>query len=114
MKVIEILRMDPLPGRTVHHKRPPAIACMRTLIKAGIRVPQNIAIVGFNNDFMSRMIDPDLTTIDNPAMEMGTVAAQHLLQQINKNIPLTISNTILVGSRLIVRSSSLRKQPVKP
>jgi LacI family transcriptional regulator len=105
----EILQMKPLPDGIFISNDFHAITCMKELRKAGIRIPEDIAIVGFNNDFMSRMIEPELTTIDNPAMEMGEIVAKHLLQQINGNIPITTNNTILLESKLIVRASSLRK-----
>ena len=104
-----ILKMDPLPDGVFITNDFHAITCMKELRKSGIRVPEDIAIVGFNNDFMSRMIEPELTTIDNPAIQMGEIVAKHLLQQLNGNIPVTTNNNILLESNLIVRASSLRK-----
>ncbi|WP_221887925.1 substrate-binding domain-containing protein [Chitinophaga polysaccharea] len=57
---------------------------------------------------MSKITEPELTTIDNPAMEMGEIVAKHLLQQLNGNIPVATNNKILLESKLIVRASSLR------
>jgi LacI family transcriptional regulator len=104
----EILKMEPLPDGLFITNDFHAITCMRELISAGIRVPQDIAVVGFNNDFMSRMVEPSLTTIDNPAMMMGEMAAKHLIQQLNGNLPIATSNTVLIDSHLIIRNSSRR------
>lgn len=106
----EILQMNPLPDGIFISNDFHAITCMKELRKSGIRIPEDMAIVGFNNDFMSRMIEPELTTIDNPAIQMGEIVAKHLLQQLNGNIPVTINNQILLESKLIVRASSLRKK----
>jgi LacI family transcriptional regulator len=100
--------MEPLPDGLFITNDFHAITCMRELISAGIRVPQDIAVVGFNNDFMSRMVEPSLTTIDNPAMMMGEMAAKHLIQQLNGNLPIATSNTVLIDSHLIIRNSSRR------
>ena len=105
----QILAMDPLPDGLFITNDFHAITCMKELRKAGIRIPEDIAVVGFNNDFMSKITEPELTTIDNPAMEMGEIVAKHLLQQLNGNIPVTTTNKILLESKLIVRASSLRK-----
>lgn len=105
----QILAMDPLPDGLFISNDFHAITCMKELRKAGIRIPEDIAVVGFNNDFMSKITEPELTTIDNPAMEMGEIVAKHLLQQLNGNIPVTTNNKILLESKLIVRASSLRK-----
>jgi LacI family transcriptional regulator, galactose operon repressor len=104
----QILAMDPLPDGLFISNDFHAITCMKELRKAGIRIPEDIAVVGFNNDFMSKITEPELTTIDNPAMEMGEIVAKHLLQQLNGNIPVATNNKILLESKLIVRASSLR------
>jgi len=108
----EIFNMDPRPDGLFISNDFHAITCMRELIRLGIRVPEDIAIVGFNNDFMSRMVEPALTTIDNPAMLMGELAASHLLQQLNGNLRIAHNNTILVESGLIIRNSSLKRKTV--
>jgi LacI family transcriptional regulator len=86
-----------------------AITCMQELIHMGLRVPEDIAIVGFNNDFMGRVVTPTLTTIDNPATMIGEIAAKHLIQQLNGNLPIATDNTVVVSSQLIVRASSQKK-----
>ena len=53
---------------------------MQTLKEHGIHIPEDIAIVGFNNDPVSKVIEPNLTTINYPGYEMGEVAAY-----LNKN-----------------------------
>ena len=53
-----------------------AAVVMQVLKDAGIRIPQDIAIVGFNNDSIGKVISPNLTTINYPGFEMGQVAAR--------------------------------------
>jgi LacI family transcriptional regulator len=85
-----------------------AVACIRELKLAGVRVPDDIAVVGFNNDPISRVIEPNLTTIDYPGQEMGEIAATTLISKLLKN-PTGNLNTIVLRHSLIVRESSLRK-----
>ena len=83
---------------------------MMALKKAGIRIPDDIAFVGFNNDPVSKVIEPNLTTINYPGYEMGQVAAQHLINHLNGSVIIKTANTILLHSELMIRASSKRKK----
>lgn len=86
-----------------------AAIVMQTLKDAGIRIPQDIAIVGFNNDIIGKVIDPKLTTINYPGFEMGQLAAQTLLSHLKGIMDMNITSTMVIKSELIVRESSLKK-----
>lgn len=104
-----ILKMKKLPDGIFTANDTSAVACMRTLKQAGIRIPDTIAVVGFNNDPIARVVEPNLTTIDYPGHEMGEVAATTLINKL-KNTPATHVSNIVLGHKLIVRESSLRKK----
>ncbi|MBD8488018.1 LacI family DNA-binding transcriptional regulator [Echinicola sp. CAU 1574] len=89
-----------------------AASCIQTLKQAGIRIPEDIAVVGFNNDIISRLIEPNLTTTHYPGYEMGEVAMKNLINHLGDNSKgvLQNTNTITLRSELIVRSSSLRQK----
>lgn len=64
-KAAEIIRqMSPLPDAVFAANDITAVGCILALNRAGIRVPEDIAVAGFNNDPVSRVIEPNLTTID--------------------------------------------------
>jgi LacI family transcriptional regulator len=81
---------------------------MMGLKQAGIRIPQDIAFAGFNNDPVSTVIEPNLTTINYPGYKMGEMAASNLINHLNGVTSITATNTILLRSELIVRASSLK------
>jgi LacI family transcriptional regulator len=85
------------------------VACIRELKAAGVRVPEDIAVVGFNNDPISRVIEPNLTTIHYPGLEIGEQAATTLIQQL-KNENGSHLNTVMLNHKLIIRKSSLKKK----
>lgn len=87
-----------------------AVLCMQLLKEAGFAVPADIAIVGFNNDLVTRVVDPQLTTIDYPGQEMGEIVARNMVSHLEGVSPLTLTNSIIIKSELIVRASSLRKK----
>jgi LacI family transcriptional regulator len=103
-----ILKMNPLPEGVVVANDNCAVGCMLTLKQAGIRIPDNIAFVGFNNDPVSKVIEPNLTTINYPGYEMGEVAARNLINHLNGTYPIHSTNTIVLRSELIIRASSQR------
>lgn len=60
-----------------------AVAAMNSLIKEGYKIPADIGVVGFNNQPISRYINPKLTTIKIPIQEMGIKATKMLIKIIN-------------------------------
>jgi LacI family transcriptional regulator len=101
-----LMKMNPLPDAVFAANDNCAVGCMIALKKAGIRIPQDIAVVGFNNDQVSTVIEPNLTTINYPGYELGQVATQHLINHLNGTAVIKTANTILINSELIVRASS--------
>ncbi|WNH09404.1 LacI family DNA-binding transcriptional regulator [Thalassobellus suaedae] len=86
-----------------------AIGAMKYLKEQGIKTPEDVAIVGFSNEPVSRVIEPSITTIDQSGFEMGKLAIDLLLEHItNKSIPKK-GQTIILESKLIERDSSKRK-----
>jgi LacI family transcriptional regulator len=81
---------------------------MNYLKANGIRVPEDVAVVGFNNDIISRIVEPQLTTINYSGKEIGEVAAKNLLSQLNGSVSGNPNYTVVLGSDLIVRGSSLK------
>lgn len=105
----EILNMQPRPDAVFCAGDFSAAVCMRVFKSAGLKIPQDIAIVGFNNDVICTLIEPQLTTINYPGIEMGEIAARILINHLNGNADITLTNSIIIKSDLIVRESSLRK-----
>ena len=103
-----ILNMKKLPDGIFTANDTSAVACIRELKLAGLKVPEDIAVVGFNNDPISKVIEPNLTTIDYPGQEMGEIAATTLINKLKKQ-PTGNLNQIVLRHKLIIRESSLKK-----
>lgn len=102
--MMEILRNnEPLANCYFADNDEIAIGAMRAFKESGYRIPQDIAIIGFDNIPYSTYIDPPLTTIDVPKAFMGTVAAKHLIALIQKNEKFHIK--IEINTNLIIRYS---------
>jgi LacI family transcriptional regulator len=104
----QIIKMNPMPDGAFITNDFTAAICMKALKKRGVKIPEDIAIVGFNNDVISKIVEPSLTTINYPGVLMGEVAALNILNHINGNTDLNQMSTIIINSELIIRESSLR------
>lgn len=105
----QILSMDPLPDGIFITNDFVAAVCMRTLKEKNIVIPDDIAIVGFNNDAIGKLIEPALTTINYPGKDMGEIVARNLINHLKGITNIQHTNTIIVSSDLIIRKSSLKK-----
>ncbi|MCI2229825.1 LacI family transcriptional regulator [Polaribacter sp. MSW13] len=85
-----------------------AIGAIQYLKKIGIKIPEDIAIVGFSNETTSSVIDPALTTIHQSGFKIGQIATNLLLDKISNDDKKQIHETIIVKTNLIERKSSLR------
>jgi LacI family transcriptional regulator len=106
----KILAMRPMPDGIFITNDFCAAVCIQTLKEAGVRVPEDIAVVGFNNDVITKIIEPKLTTINYPGIEIGEIVARNMINHLNGNTNINLTNTIIIKSELIVRESSVRKK----
>jgi len=87
---------------------PTAIEALQVIKEKNLRIPEDMAVVGFSNDYTSALIDPSLTTISQPVQKIGETAAELLLQLINNEIS---KNSLLIKTlttELIIRHSTVR------
>ena len=75
-----------------------------------INVPEQVAVIGFSNWFMSQVLTPKLSTVDQPSHEMGIESFNLLLEEMNchkEGIPFT-PRTVELETKVIVRESSIK------
>ena len=78
------------------------------LSKLHIKVPEEIALVGFTNSVSADIFNPPLTAVVQPAFEMGATATQMLIQLIESKRTVTEFQTKKLDTKLIIRESSKR------
>ncbi|HSN62126.1 MAG TPA: substrate-binding domain-containing protein, partial [Ferruginibacter sp.] len=84
--------------------------CLKTLLRSGIKVPKDIALVGFSNSDLAELLNPPLTVVRQPAMEMGRAATELLLQFIESKRPVTQFENRVLTPELILGNSSVLQQ----
>lgn len=104
---IKVMTMNPRPDAIFASNDTSAVGLMVELIKSGIRIPDDIAVAGFNNEPVGRVIQPNLTTIEYPAREIGEIAATSLINRLNGSQSDNLS-TIVLKHTLVVRESTVR------
>lgn len=83
-----------------------ALGLMRGLAKQGIRIPQDMAVVGYDDVDFANVLSPPLTTISQPKYELGYKAAQLLLEE-TQDAEHHTHQQIMFQPELLVRESSL-------
>lgn len=83
-----------------------AFGIMKSLTKHGFRIPQDIAVTGFDDHQESYSAIPPLTTIRQPTYEIGQKAAQLIVQQLEANV---VDDLHYLPTELIIRSSCIGK-----
>lgn len=102
----KIVMMKQKPDAVFVSNDTAAVGLILELLRNGIRVPEDICVAGFNNEPISHIVKPNLTTVNYPAREIGEITASVLINTLNGKIP--SENNIFVEHELIIRESSKR------
>jgi DNA-binding LacI/PurR family transcriptional regulator len=91
-----------------------AIGAVRALREARLRIPEDVSIVGFDDIQTAAYLNPGLTTVRQPLVAMGVLAAQSVLRLIqNPDDPLHAARELIVHPELVVRGSTSAPPKVK-
>lgn len=85
------------------------VSAIQSAKKRGIKVPEELAIIGFNNDQISRIIDPNLSTITHPAAKMGQASAEIIIKNLKSSFEDEVKEITFLNTNVLVRESSNRK-----
>jgi LacI family transcriptional regulator/LacI family repressor for deo operon, udp, cdd, tsx, nupC, and nupG len=80
------------------------LGALETIHKKGLKIPNEVAIVGFDDMYWSISLNPPLTAVKQPAYEIGKCAAEQLISRIND--PDRTTSNMILKTELMVRSSS--------
>jgi DNA-binding LacI/PurR family transcriptional regulator len=83
-----------------------AMGAIRAIREAGLQIPQDVSIVGFDDIQSAAYQNPALTTVRQPLREMGRIAAETLLRRIRKPGPESESGEIMVEPKLVIRQTT--------
>lgn len=113
---LKLLSQTPMPDAIFANNDPMAMGAMMAIKEKGLKIPDDVAVVGFSNWFFGELMDPSLTTVDQPGFEMGQEAARLLIRQIEMKEKEDFEpqpETKVLKTKLIIRNSSLKKKAGK-
>jgi DNA-binding LacI/PurR family transcriptional regulator len=103
--VQHFLKLKSPPDALFCMNDPTAIAAMQVIKQNKLRIPGDIAVLGFSNDLSSGIVDPALTTVAQPTFEIGREAARLMLKEL-RNETTGANKTVVVKTHLIIRDSA--------
>ncbi|MGB0526065.1 MAG: LacI family DNA-binding transcriptional regulator [Flammeovirgaceae bacterium] len=86
-----------------------AIGAMSAIKARGLRIPEDVAVIGYSDWMVASVMEPSLTSVKQPGYEMGRVATEILLNQINNPGEEYDLDSKILETELIIRDSSNRK-----
>lgn len=102
-----LLALNPRPDGVFCYNDPAAMGAMQAILEAGLRIPDDIAVMGCGNVLYASALRVPLSTVDQGSAEIGSQAGQLALALIESKKPRT-PETILLEPRLVVRASTAR------
>lgn len=103
----ELLNMKKRPDAIFTISDRMAIGAMLAIQEKGLKMPQDIGLVGFNNEPIFSLLNPGISSVDQPSFEIGKMAAKLFIETLHNNEDM--SNVVRVlKPKLIIRESSKR------
>lgn len=102
-----LLNLPDLPNAIFGVNDQVAIGAMKAIREKGLNVPNDIAVIGFDNSPISAYIYPSLTSVTRPGRQIGVEASRLFLNQLNNSKADFKTESIVLPSELIIRESSL-------
>jgi len=99
----ELLRVSPSLTAVFAVDDEMAIGAYQAIKEQGLSIPDDVAVVGFNDDPLASVVEPALTTVRIPIYEMGIAATEMLIKLLNKEK--LVSTQRILSSELIIRDS---------
>ena len=102
---VELMKEEKLPTAVVVCYDQVAFGVMRAFQEKGVRIPEDISVVGFDNIIMDDYCSVPLTSVVNPVEQLGVTAIKILLDAVENGGEHIVQNVSL-QSRLVVRNST--------
>ena len=103
----QLLQLHPRPDGVFCCNDAIAIGAMRAIFEAGLKIPEDVAIVGCGNTPYDDLLRVPLSSVEQDSLGLGATAAKLALNIVNQKSQAS-HKSLLLESRLVVRASSLR------
>ncbi|MGM0580386.1 MAG: LacI family DNA-binding transcriptional regulator [Bacteroidota bacterium] len=113
---LTLLAEEVIPDAIFCATDPTAIGAIKAIKEKGLRIPEDIAVIGFSDWKMSSVVDPPLSSVSQPDYEMGKKAVELVTSEIQlsrENKPVKY-DTYTMETSLVLRESTIGKKSLKP
>lgn len=100
------IKEDKLPDAVFAVNDPVAIGAFQRIKEEGLKIPDDIGIVGFSNNKITSLVEPALTTVNQPTYEIGKKAAEILIELIDSGKKIKPPEIYELETKLIIRNSA--------
>ncbi len=108
--MLQLLKLNEIPDGVFSASAYGILGALQILKENGIKVPEEVALVGFSNEPFTSFTDPSLSTVEQHSMRIGNTAAEIFLEEVSDTIKKFIPQKIVLKPELIIRQSSLKKK----
>ncbi len=102
----EVLSRDSIPDGIFCANDTAAVSAIQCAKSMGILIPDQLKIIGFNDDPICTIIDPPLSSVHHPAVEMGEAAVRKALAMLENEIDPEAGSTVTLDTHIVVRKST--------
>ena len=106
----ELLAMKKRPDAIFTISDRMAIGAMLAIKEKGLKMPYDIGLVGFNNEPVTSLVTPGISSVDQPSFELGKIAAKLFIETVHQDKDMSDVDEVL-KPKLIIRESSQRLSP---
>lgn len=103
-----LLDLDAPPDGLFSANDAAAIGAILCAKEKGVKIPEELAVIGFNDDPVASIVEPSLSTVSHPARKMGEISTQRILEHSEDNLGSSVSEITMLDTEIIVRNSSKR------
>ncbi len=107
---VNLLKLDNIPDAIIGNTDIAAMTAMKVVKEAGMNIPYDIAIAGFNDELFASFLEPSLTSVSQPAYLMGMKAMEIMLDVLDGKRGINTPDQIILESALVIRNSTLRRK----
>jgi len=108
--MLQLLQSNERPDAVFSASAYGILGALQVLKEKNIKVPEDVALVGFSNEPYTSFTEPSITTVEQHSLRMGNAAAEIFLEEVTDDDKKFIPQKIVLKPELIIRQSSLRKK----
>ena len=105
----QLTTLDEMPDGLFCANDTSAVSAMKLLQSKGYNIPEDVAVIGFNDDPICELITPSLSSVHHPAEIMGEMAVAKVLAVLENNVKDNVKSTTTLDTYVVARESSAKK-----